>query len=72
MRTGCTKYRCPQRRYPAIPGIHKREQIEAWKPIVDAVHAKGATFFMQASISTISNLTLHYAWCPASPCGPYC
>ncbi|RHN53336.1 putative 12-oxophytodienoate reductase [Medicago truncatula] len=29
------------------PGIWTKEQVEAWKPIVDAVHAKGATFFDQ-------------------------
>nr|CAB3484611.1 unnamed protein product [Digitaria exilis] len=28
--------------YPDTPGIWSREQVEAWKPIVDAVHAKGA------------------------------
>ena len=59
IRRGCcdedwsNNYHCPHCRYPAIPGIHRREHIEAWKPIVDAVHAKGATFFMQASIYTM-------------------
>ncbi|XP_009117631.2 putative 12-oxophytodienoate reductase-like protein 2A isoform X1 [Brassica rapa] len=33
--------------YPDIPGIWTREQVEAWKPIVDAVHAKGGIFFCQ-------------------------
>ncbi|KAK2371851.1 putative 12-oxophytodienoate reductase [Trifolium repens] len=33
--------------YPNTPGIWTNEQVEAWKPIVDAVHAKGATFFCQ-------------------------
>nr|AFK46523.1 unknown [Lotus japonicus] len=33
--------------YPDTPGIWTKEQVEAWKPIVDAVHAKGATFFCQ-------------------------
>ncbi|CAI8589456.1 unnamed protein product [Vicia faba] len=33
--------------YPNTPGIWTKEQVEAWKPIVDAVHAKGATFFCQ-------------------------
>ncbi|KAK8551129.1 hypothetical protein V6N13_119615 [Hibiscus sabdariffa] len=28
--------------YPNTPGIWTKEQVEAWKPIVDAVHAKGA------------------------------
>ncbi|KAI9075522.1 hypothetical protein K1719_036695 [Acacia pycnantha] len=33
--------------YNNIPGIWSKEQIEAWKPIVDAVHAKGGIFFCQ-------------------------
>ncbi|KAL8485831.1 hypothetical protein ACS0TY_027938 [Phlomoides rotata] len=33
--------------YPETPGIWTKEQVEAWKPIVDAVHAKGAVFFCQ-------------------------
>ncbi|KAK4483919.1 hypothetical protein RD792_011128 [Penstemon davidsonii] len=33
--------------YPDTPGIWTKEQVEAWKPIVDAVHAKGAVFFCQ-------------------------
>jgi len=33
--------------YPRIPGIFSRAQIEGWKPVVDAVHAGGAKFFMQ-------------------------
>ncbi|URE12337.1 12-oxophytodienoic acid reductase, partial [Musa troglodytarum] len=32
---------------PHTPGIWTREQVEAWKPIVDAVRAKGAVFFCQ-------------------------
>ncbi|CAM8985624.1 unnamed protein product [Rhodiola kirilowii] len=33
--------------YPDMPGIWTKEQVEAWKPIVDAVHAKGGIFFCQ-------------------------
>ncbi|XP_047064277.1 12-oxophytodienoate reductase 1-like [Lolium rigidum] len=33
--------------YPETPGIWTQEQVEAWKPIVDAVHRKGALFFCQ-------------------------
>ncbi|XP_043721698.1 putative 12-oxophytodienoate reductase 11 isoform X13 [Telopea speciosissima] len=29
------------------PGIWTKEQVEAWKPIVDSVHAKGGVFFCQ-------------------------
>ncbi|CAL4963644.1 unnamed protein product [Urochloa decumbens] len=30
-----------------VPGLWADEQVEAWKPIVDAVHATGAVFFAQ-------------------------
>ncbi|GAA0159654.1 hypothetical protein Leryth_004485 [Lithospermum erythrorhizon] len=33
--------------YSDIPGMWTKEQVEAWKPIVDAVHAKGGIFFCQ-------------------------
>lgn len=34
-------------RFPHVPGIFTKEQVEAWKKIVDAVHAKGAVIFCQ-------------------------
>ncbi|TXG53352.1 hypothetical protein EZV62_022521 [Acer yangbiense] len=30
-----------------MPGVWRKEQVEAWKPVVDAVHAKGGIFFCQ-------------------------
>ncbi|KAJ0975039.1 hypothetical protein J5N97_017004 [Dioscorea zingiberensis] len=33
--------------YPNTPGIWTKEQVEAWKPIVKAVHDKGGVFFCQ-------------------------
>uniref|UniRef100_A0A0D9W5F3 NADH:flavin oxidoreductase/NADH oxidase N-terminal domain-containing protein n=1 Tax=Leersia perrieri TaxID=77586 RepID=A0A0D9W5F3_9ORYZ len=33
--------------YKDTPGIWTKEQVEAWKPIVDGVHAKGGIFFCQ-------------------------
>lgn len=35
------------RGYPDVPGLWTDQQVEAWKPIVDAVHARGAVFFAQ-------------------------
>ncbi|XP_078172866.1 putative 12-oxophytodienoate reductase 11 [Carex rostrata] len=35
------------RGYLDTPGIWTKEQVEAWKPIVDAVHAKDGIFFCQ-------------------------
>lgn len=33
--------------YPRIPGIFSDEQVAAWKPITDAVHAQDGHIFMQ-------------------------
>jgi len=33
--------------YPRIPGIFSPAQVEGWKPITEAVHAKGAKMFGQ-------------------------
>jgi len=42
--------------YPDTPGIWTKEQVEAWKPIVDAVHAKGGIFICQIwHVGRVSN-----------------
>ncbi|KAF2296964.1 hypothetical protein GH714_013714 [Hevea brasiliensis] len=42
--------------YTDTPGIWTKEQVEAWKPIVDAVHAKGGIFFLQIwHVGRVSN-----------------
>ncbi|KAL9227683.1 hypothetical protein vseg_003342 [Gypsophila vaccaria] len=42
--------------YEHTPGIWTKEQVEAWKPIVDAVHAKGGVFFCQLwHVGRVSN-----------------
>jgi len=33
--------------YPATPGIHSAAQVEGWKPVNTAVHAKGGHMFLQ-------------------------
>ncbi len=33
--------------YPRIPGIFSAAQVAGWKPITDAVHARGAKMFVQ-------------------------
>ncbi|XP_057422269.1 12-oxophytodienoate reductase 3-like [Lotus japonicus] len=33
--------------FPHVPGIYSEEQVEAWRNVVDAVHAKGAIIFCQ-------------------------
>ncbi|XP_047318441.1 12-oxophytodienoate reductase 2-like [Impatiens glandulifera] len=42
--------------YAETPGIWTKEQTEAWKPIVDAVHEKGGIFFCQIwHVGRVSN-----------------
>ena len=33
--------------YPFLPGIYTDEQVEGWKKVVDAVHAKGSKMLLQ-------------------------
>ncbi|KAF7091222.1 hypothetical protein CFC21_093846 [Triticum aestivum] len=42
--------------YKDTPGIWTKKQVEAWKPIVDGVHAKGGIFFCQIwHVGRVSN-----------------
>ncbi|KAH0746081.1 hypothetical protein KY285_007738 [Solanum tuberosum] len=42
--------------YTDTPGIWTKEQVEAWKPIVNAVHSKGGIFFCQIwHVGRVSN-----------------
>lgn len=46
--------------YPATPGIYNEEQTQAWKEIVDAVHAKGGKIVAQLwHVGRISHSSLH-------------
>ena len=33
--------------YPGTPGIHSIDQVDAWRRVTDAVHAKGSRIFLQ-------------------------
>jgi N-ethylmaleimide reductase len=33
--------------YPSTPGLHSAEQVQSWKKVTDAVHAKGGVIFAQ-------------------------
>ena len=33
--------------YPATPGIHSEQQIQGWRAVTDAVHARGGHIFVQ-------------------------
>ncbi|MGB8601024.1 MAG: alkene reductase [Rhizomicrobium sp.] len=54
--------------YAATPGIYSPEQIEAWKPIVEAVHQKGGTIVMQLwHVGRISDPELLMGALPVAP-----
>jgi N-ethylmaleimide reductase len=45
--------------YPATPGIHTAAQVEGWKKVVNAVHAKGGKIILQLwHVGRISHPTL--------------
>ena len=33
--------------YPSTPGIHSQDQVEGWRHVTDAVHARGGRIFLQ-------------------------
>jgi len=46
--------------YPAAPGVHSAGQVEGWKKVVEAVHAKGGFIFLQLwHVGRISHISLH-------------
>jgi N-ethylmaleimide reductase len=46
--------------YPAAPGIHSAEQVEGWKLVTEAVHAKGGLILLQLwHVGRISHSSLH-------------
>lgn len=50
---------CIHKRYRDAPGIWTKGQVEAWKPIVDGVHAKGGIFFCQIwHVGRVSNSSM--------------
>ncbi|KDQ53873.1 hypothetical protein JAAARDRAFT_136479 [Jaapia argillacea MUCL 33604] len=59
--------------YPNVPGIYTDKQVEAWKKIVEAVHAKGSYIYLQlwalgraASIEQLEKEGLPDAYASAS------
>jgi len=46
--------------YPAAPGIHSAEQIDGWRLVTEAVHAKGGLIFLQLwHVGRSSHSSLH-------------
>ena len=54
--------------YALTPGIWSAEQVEAWRPVVDAVHARGGRFVLQLwHTGRISHPDLHGGEAPGAP-----
>lgn len=54
--------------YALTPGIWSDAQVEAWKPVVDAVHARGGRFLLQLwHTGRISHPDLHGGEKPVAP-----
>jgi N-ethylmaleimide reductase len=56
------------RGFAFTPGIWNEAQVEAWKPIVEAVHQAGGTFYLQLwHTGRISHPSLHGGTLPIAP-----
>lgn len=54
--------------YALTPGIWSDDQVEAWKPVVDAVHDRGGRFLLQLwHTGRISHPDLHDGELPVAP-----
>lgn len=54
--------------YPATPGIYSQEQIEGWKQVTEAVHAKGGKIYIQLwHVGRISHPDFHQGELPVAP-----
>ena len=54
--------------YALTPGIWSEQQVAAWAPVVDAVHAEGGRFFLQLwHTGRISHPDLHGGELPVAP-----
>ncbi len=54
--------------YPSTPGIHTDAQVEAWRRVVDAVHAEGGVIFLQLwHVGRMSHPMYHGGALPVAP-----
>jgi len=54
--------------WPNTPGIYTSKQAEAWRPVVDAIHAKGTPVFMQLwHCGRASHSSFHGGELPVAP-----
>ncbi|MCL2717052.1 MAG: alkene reductase [Alphaproteobacteria bacterium] len=53
---------------PATPGIYSQAQIDGWRQVVDAVHAKGGVIFLQLwHVGRASHSSFHNGAPPVAP-----
>lgn len=54
--------------YPDTPGLHTAQQVAAWRPVTDAVHAAGGRIFVQLwHVGRISHSSYHGGELPVAP-----
>jgi len=54
--------------YPATPGIYNDAQVASWKPVTDAIHAKGGHVFVQLwHCGRVSHPDFHNGTLPVAP-----
>jgi len=54
--------------YPATPGIYNDAQVASWKPVTDAIHAKGSHVFVQLwHCGRVSHPDFHDGALPVAP-----
>ena len=54
--------------YPATPGIHSKAQVDGWKKVTEAVHAKGGKIYIQLwHVGRISHPDFHDGELPVAP-----
>ncbi|MGI4852740.1 MAG: alkene reductase [Janthinobacterium lividum] len=54
--------------YPQVPGIWSQEQVEGWKPVVEAVHQAGGRIFAQIwHVGRISHSSYLHGQQPVAP-----
>jgi N-ethylmaleimide reductase len=60
---------CPQGQgYSFTPGIHSEEQVQGWKLVTDAVHAKGGRMYLQLwHVGRMSHSMFHGGQPPVAP-----
>ncbi len=53
--------------YPDTPGIHTREQVEAWRKVTDEVHGRGGRIFVQLAHAGRLSHSIYHGRVPVAP-----